>query len=237
MSGPEYLSTTTDSEGGFSFEGLKPGRWSATIQLADGAECNTLDFAVPEVSADPVRVELVMARGRVSGTLCDGREDEPLSDDGARWFLALIDTETEESLSSVGNRRGSRFSFAGVPDGRYVLSVRARGFGALETEPFYLLGGQSVDLGRIALQPSGVLDIEVVDRLGGSVPAFSIVCGERKVQFWERQALSPGKCRCFSLPLGEVAITISARGFADRSARIVLEPGRVGALRVELDRE
>lgn len=237
VSGPDYLSTTTDSEGGFGFEGMKPGVWSVKVQLADGAECDTLDFTVPEGRVDLHEVALVLPEGRVSGALYDSVTDQPLSEDSARWFLTLVDRSTNEARGSVGNRRGSRFSFAGVGDGHYFLSITARGFAGRDTEPFYLLGGESVDLGKIALEPSGVLDVEVVDRHGVLVPIFSVVCGERKLKFWERQSLSSGKCRCFTLPLGEVSITISAEGFVDRSVPVILEPGRIGLLRVELEGE
>ncbi len=237
LSGPGYHSTTTDSEGGFGFWGMRPGRWEVTVRLADGAECDTLDFNVPTDFNDPFQLELVLAVGRVSGTLCDALTGQPLSEDSARWFMMLVDTGSDEAHGSIGNRRGSRFGFAGVPDGRYYLSITARGFAEHATEPFYLLGGQSIDLGKIALEPSGVLDIEVVDRRGSCVPVFGIACGERKLQFWERQELSPGKCRCFSLPLGEVLITVSAEGFIGHSSRVLLEPDRIGTLRIELDEE
>jgi len=237
LSGPGYHSTTTDSEGGFRFGALKPGRWSVKVELSDGAECDRLDFVVPEGAADPHPVPLVLPLGRVWGTLCDSTVDQPLGTDSARWFLTLVDSATKEACGTVGNRRGSRFGFAGIPDGRYHLSISARGFAPRETEPFYLLAGESIDLGKIVLDRSGVVDIEVVDARGAAIASFAVAWGERTVRFWERQALSPGKCRCFSLPLGEVEITVSAEGFAARSAKIVLEPGRIGVLRVALEEE
>jgi len=97
--------------------------------------------------------------------------------------------------------------------------------------------GAFPSLGRADLPAKAVGDIEVVDARGAAIASFAVAWGERTVRFWERQALSPGKCRCFSLPLGEVEITVSAEGFAARSAKIVLEPGRIGVLRVALEEE
>ncbi len=230
-----YFSVTTDTEGRFKIDQFKPGRWSVNVTLSNGGEFEFPDLDVSEDEESPFTLDLVLQEGKVSGTLVDKLSGVTFSDDGPVWWIYLYNADTDELVNEIqGGRRGPRFELAGLPGGEYYLYVAARGFENHKSEPFYLADGRDLDVGEIRLEPSGVLDVEVVDAEGKHVQFFSVFCESRKLEYNERKTLSLGKCRCYTLPLGAVNMTVKAKGFEDQTVSVFLEAGKAGTVRVEM---
>ncbi|MFH2001803.1 MAG: sigma-70 family RNA polymerase sigma factor [Planctomycetota bacterium] len=219
----------TDGEGRFKAEGFKPGRWMVSGSLVDGCDANFPDLIIPVAPADPYPCDLVMPGGVITGELLDKRTGLPFDDEGPMWWVFVNDVETGRAVSELqGGHRGSSFRLIGVPEGEYTVNVKARGYNDAATKRFFFTDGQTRDVGRIELDPCGVLDIEVRDDLTHPLDGFKIFCFNEELKTYFREELAPGKYRYFDLPLGEVVIEVKAEGYKDWKQKVVLEAGRPG---------
>lgn len=92
-----------------------------------------------------------------------------------------------------------------------------------------------MNLGTVALEPSGILDLEVVDEEGSLVRMYNLYCDdERCIGAYPTYQ---DKTRYDKLPTGTVKITILSQGFKKEDFHLHLVPGRVEELRVVLKRE
>ena len=194
-------------------------------------------------ASSPFPIDLVISGGTVTGTLLDGPSGAPLKEGGYRWWVYLYDAETDKKVRETRvAQTGSYFEVVDVPRGDYVLWVVALGYKKYKSQPFYLSEGRTQDIGKILLDPAGILELEMVDEDGKPVDIpmiynFTVLANGEKVDYYRRKMLAPGKCGCYSLPAGEVEITIQKKGYKDKQTTVRLEPGRPLQMKVVLEKE
>ena len=118
---------------------------------------------------------------------------------------------------------------------KFSLVVTARGYMKHKSPAFFFPAGETRDLGDIALEPTGVLTLEVSDALDRPLDAFAAFCDGQELHRRNREVLEPGKHRYFDLPLGEVNVEVRAEGYRSRAITIDLKAGRVAEARLVLE--
>ena len=90
-----------------------------------------------------------------------------------------------------------------------------------------------VDLGTASLEPCGVVDLEVRDPSGRSVPYTATCLGEAVgVDSGFRMKIAAGVTRCWGLPCGAVTLKIESPGYEAQEAKVVLQGARPEHVRV-----
>jgi hypothetical protein len=237
------ISGQTDSEGRFTAGGFKSGRWMVSARLAEGGELKFPDMNIPEEATSPFPFDLVVRGGTVTGTLLDAPTGRPLKEDGYLWWIYLHDAETDKKIRDTRSAQtGSRFEVVDVPRGDYILWVVALGYKKYKSRPFYLGEGRTLDVGEVHLEPAGILELEMVDEDGKPIDIpmiynFTVLANGENVDYYQRKMLAPGKCGCYSLPIGDVKITVKKEGYKDKVITVHLEPGRAVQARSMLEKE
>jgi len=223
----ESFGVTTDSEGRFHVQGLKPGQWKVYANLVDGGEHGFPDLIIEEGSEDPVYLDLSMPRGAVAGTLIHKGTILPLKEEDGKWWVYMYDADTGKLKHEIqGGHTGSRFKIPGVTMGKYFIIVTAQGFNNYRTDPFFLEEGQEYDLDKLILEPTGILDLEVMNQDGHPfLKGIKVFLGENKLDFQDIQNISPGHYRCFKLPAGSSEIVVKAKGCKKKTLSLFIEPG------------
>ena len=229
---------TTGPDGRFVLESVKPGELRIEAIIGEGRRVRLPRLIVATGSADPIRYDVILHAGVVTGFLRDRRSGRPLSAEGPRWNVVLskVDPYTRTSRAvSEQHTRGCLFRLEGVQAGEYQLSVRADGYFPCAGKRVILSEGQFLDLGDIALDPCGVLDLDVVDQDGQRIKGFDAVIQGSVSESYDRRHLS-GMVRYTNLPVGEVEVQVGAPGFRSQEIRVSLEPAEPVRQRVMLER-
>jgi protocatechuate 3,4-dioxygenase beta subunit len=213
-------SVAANGVGEFEIAGLLPGRWKVRGTI-HGSSPIFSDLAIPIGAADPFPVHLVLPGGRLTGTLFDRRTGLPLGDDAPPRWLFLGPAGGGEHVCEIqGGQTGSRFEMDGIPEGDWVLTVTARIFSNYTSDPFHHPGAGVLDLGRIELEPCGVLELEVVDEAGLRVREFDVYLDGQVLPSWERWFLGEGRSLLSHLPLRKATIEVRAEGFRTSSEEL-----------------
>lgn len=234
----EWIGTKTDSEGRYVFLDLLPGEWSVSGRSAEGdwLQFDSL-WVSPHQEADVV-LDIVLASGAVKGFLEDAFLSQPLSENQESWSVSLICIEGGQHKFSYLRERGPcRFQIGNVPEGTYRIKVWAEGYKKYTTEAFSLEDGATVDIGRIALQPNGIVYLEVLDESDRPVTNYKVFGKAPQCLFEHGKYISEGKYRYESLPLGRLLIVVTAEGFKNHEALIDITPDGECSARIVLEKE
>lgn len=227
------LDLHTDDKGCFVAEGARPGRWDITVQYRErgrpDVEYRFPDLQIPNNPTSPFPLDLVLSSGRVKGSFFDRRKDDSFGKNGPWWHVILLDATRESKdvrerdliVCEQGQCGGSRFDIEGIPAGEYRLKIEISGYHIHCFAPFTLKEGEELDVGKIGLEPCGLLDLQVVDREGKPVEWYDLFCnGEKCTYKWS----NPPGLLWEKLPLGNVMLRIHKKGFKDRVVTMNLEP-------------
>lgn len=228
----------TDSKGQFTVTGLIAGRWWVSVDLGEGRVVVFPALSVPRNPPGTIRRDLELQGGSVSGVLYDSHTGREFDEARSEWSLYAQNTETNRTMSKIEKgRRGSRFQLLGLPAGEYIVSVNARGYERYYTEPFEHDGMGDVDVGRIGLEPSGIVDLAVTDTLGGPITDYQVLFNGNNRYQWDRHDLPDGRIRYDKLPLGDVAIEVHADGFKPARTQVTTSVDSVEEVTVALEPE
>ncbi len=152
----------------------------------------------------------------------------PLDSAAASWPAGL-DDEPGRPVQVLRAGPDGSFASSGLEPGRLRLAVRAEGCAPIDRDDLWLLPGEELDLGGIALTPGPFLVGSVVDPLGSPVlEAELYLLGDRVGGPW--RALGPDAAS----PLGRVSGTdgtFGPHGCALGAVRLlVAAPGRPTAV-------
>ncbi|MFH1999706.1 MAG: sigma-70 family RNA polymerase sigma factor [Planctomycetota bacterium] len=231
------LHTCTQPDGSFRLQGLKPGQWRVKARLNDTAWIDFPEIWIAPDAADPFTCPLTFHRGMVTGSLFNGLEQRPISDDTSwRWRAYLYNVKEDRNTGGFecASSDSNTFLILGAAAGNYQLIVKAEGYEDFESGAFSLDEGDSIDLGEIMLNPCGVLNLEVVDEYFLAIPSYTLSCeGHRKS--YERSL--QGIRRYDNLPVGMTTIIINAKGYETQRVKVQLEPASPVDARVVMPRE
>ncbi|MBI4880411.1 MAG: sigma-70 family RNA polymerase sigma factor [Planctomycetes bacterium] len=234
--GSRSKSANTDQDGLFSACGFGPGLWRVHVALGNGDTCMFPGFVIPPQPVSPHSLHLVLPAGSVRGILVNRLTGQPLAGEGPTWCAHVIDRDANRGVAQTSARTGGRLEVPGIPAGNLVLSVTAHGFAAYTSEVFRHSGLGDVDLGRILLDPCGVLDFTVVDDSGQPVTGFHVFLdGEPLSGRWVEQ-VGDNLYRCSALPAGTMTFEVRAEGYRTASKTMTLQAGEPAAARFVLER-
>lgn len=242
---PKGRVTTTDEEGRFTVSGLWVGSWTVRIKSEDPVmRIDLHDLVIPADPPDPVVYNPVIPGGEVKGILVDGKTNLPLSAEGLNWRAGLVKTGiSQQEVAATAGMGDSRFRLMGIPAGKYNLYAHAEGYEAYSSDLFEIRDGQKLDLGNIRLEPTGIIDIEVVDPSGELIKYFRLYRGDIGTIGYEeygghsgnQRRLASGKIRYWLLPTGRVELKVRANSFREMAITVDLAPARPLEVRVVLD--
>lgn len=228
----------TDTDGAFAINGIENGIWWITIPYGPDAETTIDHVVIPADAPDPYPLTIVVPAGSVSGTICDSRSGAPFTADGPRWYVNLLEHPGRLQVSCIMNRQApGRFCLANIPAGAYKIEINADGYQAYRSDPFTHSGTGDLDLGRIELEPGGVIVMMVVDSSGNPVATYQIFLNGSLFRERHYKILPGDMRRYYRLPPGKNRIEVSAPGFKTVRTEVDLEKGRPGELRLVLERK
>ena len=228
---------TTDATGRFSVSGLRLGRWMVHAEVSEGAQTNFADLVIRAGTEDPLSLDLVVPMGSVSGSLFDRRTGLVFGNEEPQWWIHLLDERLTRSVSELqGGHSGPRFELPGVPSGDYRLGVTADGYAEFQGPVFHHPGIGNLDLGRVELDPCGLLVFEAVNTEGQLLTQVSVWTDGERVPDWQVRKLSDGKFRIARLPAGKLEFELSSEGYKTLRETLTLEPGKQAEARFVLQR-
>lgn len=227
----------TDKDGRFHLSGFKPGTWRVSALLASRNEVIFPRMRIPMIAAGIPPLHLVIPGTSVLGALYDSRTGDPFIPGRPQfWGAHVHNVETDEYVVYLsGKGKGNRISIEGVPPGNFELLVDAEGYARLKSKVFTLDEYETVDLGKLFMDPCGALHLEVVDPNDDPVKTFSVYLNEEKLE--TRSYYPPGQQIFEGLDPGPAKITVKAKGFAVEEIETLLKPGEPCNLKIVLHAE
>jgi len=228
---------TSDDEG--RFEGVLPADastrtvWDVDVEAEQPSLRRTLTGVAPRVAADGgLEVELALPSTVVKGVVAS-RGGEPA-------LGALVNCQAygagDRMLQGTTDDRG-RFEFHGLPEGDVRLTAEARDGGFAASQPLRLTEDGELET-RLVLEPATLVPGRVVSDAGDGVPGATVTVAPIGVAVWattpRRTDLEGGFQVRLPAATREASVSVSARGFAFKAARMAIATDR--ALVVGLDR-
>lgn len=252
----------TDSAGCLSIEKIEPGFWSAwcTPQTAEkfallwkNKDIRCLDenlvvtilhgIEIPRSPAEIVTIDVVVPSGTIRGTFCDRTSGLPLHDEEIIMRWVMINEPGQafrvSGISGTGPGSSNRFELTGIRAGRYQFCAAVFGYEFFRSDLFSFEPGESLDMGRVLLEPVGTMEIEVTDRAGNPLRFHASWEGQKgyiSMFGHDRLPLSPGKTLFSDLPFGPLDVKVSAFGYEPKTITLEIERTRRARAVVVLDR-
>lgn len=230
--------TTSDAEGGFAWEHLRPGTWDLVVR-APGFAAET----VPAIELEEGRARDLGLLRLTSGTDLSGRVEDPdgapvaaaeihLDDAASRWFSVPMGEPAPDTVSDADGR----FSIPDRRAGEQVdLEVRRPGF-VPRSLPGVVVTGDPL---TVQLEPAARLAGVVVGEDGAAVPRALVTAHAEAGsagpggRVWADHALAhattdaDGRFELDELPSGRLRVVVRADGFLPEE-RAGLEAGAAG---------
>ncbi len=225
---------TSDEEG--RFEGLFPregagGEWDVDVEADEPPVRRTLHRVKLDADGADYYVALKLPGTTLKGVVVS---DNGLSVEGALLTCQAY-ADVSRIVNAVSDTKG-RFEFNGLPPGEVRVTARTRnGFSAGER---LTLKADEVHQTKLVLASMAVLSGRVVNPDGEGVPAATITATPIGTELWASGTRRTEVDGTFEVKLPsearEVALSVSARGFAFRTLRLPVTAGRL--LLITLDR-
>ena len=185
--GGQYVETTTDEDGRYEVDYVRPGLYSLAvggavfggvfgggasngrtvmsgIRVEEGQALDGLDFRLPRP-------------GTIAGRVVD-LAGMPL--EGASIFVRDETGNLLERFSMITTDGSGQFTYEGVAPGAYTVSARTQELASFESEPVRVVEGQSTDC-VLTLDAGTILLVRVTDKSGEDVKArVSVVDSEER---------------------------------------------------------
>lgn len=235
--GASSFSVKTDAGGKFKGAGLQPGGWRLRASSREGWSVNLPDLSLPDHPGTVTPINLVISSGSLSGTICSSATGLPISHSNV-CLVSLLEAGTNRAVSTCRKLPGiDRFRLIGVPQGDYRYQINVDGFDYFQSETIFVAEGSDLLLGKVLLEPCGVVDLEVVDLSGHPIKSYRVVCVETGRPAAPVRSLPGGKRRFDKLPFGLVGISLNAGGFREKTIALSIERGKPTEARIVLDPE
>jgi len=227
----------TDENGCFSAEGLRHGMWWPLV-MEGNAKRRYPYLVIPSDAESPRKIDLLLPRGRVRGTILDGRTGYAFLPDGPSWMVSIRALGERISLCSDQGRQPPQFDLFGIPEGNYRLTAKStEDHAEFISKPFFLAEGGTLDLGVITLGPTGCLLLRIIDSDGEPVKGATIMCSDRELPRDRSSGRLSGRFQYEGLPFGKYSLVIKAKGFREAALTVDLQAGHPGEELVVLERD
>jgi len=253
--GNNVMTNPTDADGRFILKRIKPGLWDATAMLyhsvadknawwknlrevipSETVKAITFhNIIIPEDATDSYTLEMVLPESAVSGVLCNNETGQPISQFISTFMLVLYRAEGLVEVARYNSDTKNRFRMDGIPPGKYILNVLIPGYMMYYSSHFSLKEGQDLDLGSVMLDPTGILELEVVDEEGKRLRPSVLYDGRKlpSVSGVSRN-LPNGKTHYCHIPVGQAIITVRVHGYEEKDTQLVLKAGEITPVRIVL---
>jgi len=217
-----------DEEGRYSADGFKPGHWE--VSLHDHVRKQELngftEVIIPIYPPEPFIQDLVIPTGRIKGILVNAVDGSPIEETLYPLRFQILRKQSGSELARI-NQQGTRplLEIQGLPAGDYQLFVQALPYENYQSEGFTVNEGQVTDLGRIRLNPAGVLILRVEGGGGHDLQGLEYGFPGREgldcpVSMGYERDLS------FSIPTpGPVRLILASKGFKSKEVELKIPSG------------
>jgi hypothetical protein len=185
MLGGQYAEATTDAEGHYAFQYLRPGGYAvaaggALFGGAFGGESQAGRLIRSGLKVDEGKtlegIDFDLAEpGTIHGRVVDAA-GQPVKD--AAIFVRDENGHLLDRLSMIQSAADGTFEYEGVAAGEYLVSARGKGQASAESAPVRVPKGGSASV-ELVLQPGTRLVVEVIDDDGNPVVARITVTDAR----------------------------------------------------------
>lgn len=205
------LSATTDAEGRFALEGLRPGGYVLRPLPAGASEQTSILRAGTRTSTgrDDVEVRL-LAGGTIRGRLVDAR-GEPVAGYGLRVDIAAVVPQADAE---------GRFEVEDVAPGLHTLTLLGEGFASLHVDDVQVASGAVTDLGDLEAPAGRRIEGVVLDADLRPVAGARVVAGTQLL----------GSSDALGEPMGLGGELGSTKARTDAEGRFALEGLDAGTL-------
>jgi len=237
--GRRTLEGKTDRDGRFNIPGLRPGEWRVRVKPpASGSGMVILPpLIVPNPPSDPVRLDLVLPEGEITGGLYDKeRGGAAQGSESDHWSVSVTRVSNDQYVAEATYMMpDNTFRLTGIPQGEFRLQIWVPGYEYCVSPAFEHSGSGVVDPGKIMLRPCGRLRLEVTDPAGEPIAQYALNVAGQEVHRWRGGPLSEAEAEFDGLSLGTVEVQIIASGYASWVRTVTFEPGRPYRLKAVLE--
>jgi hypothetical protein len=240
-SGQDMVSTTTDGEGRYAFEGLAPRHYAVFLSRGVPPDMILLGDVDLRSGADVLDQRLALGSAGLSGRALDGESGAPLA--RAVVVLLLEGLGGPQFAGKGFTDKEGRFAFSLLPAGTYEVQIAP-------LEPFLgversgghaLAAASSLELGDVHLYPGGALEVRVSAAGGGPAGGVPVELvfedGRRYFPVDSEITDAEGRLRFPGLKAGRWSVTVGGAGFERRALSVDVALGeQVAVLSVELAR-
>lgn len=189
------------------------------------------DLEIPET--DPCVIEKKLPAGTIIGRVIDRITGEPIHEGVPRWTVSVKTAHRGCKFVTyqICPEEGNRFRMEGIPAGdNYFLGIDAPNYFEHHIGPLKLAEGETLDLGLLEMEPSGVVDIVVRNPDGEAIRRFDVFCddmflgqnGGLKRMTIENPVLTK---RFSALPIKPLTMRVHAEGYVDELFEVTPHPG------------
>lgn len=229
--------TSSDKEGKYSLENLKPGHISLTIQRNDGSSgmgsSITVETEIPDRAE--YQFDIQLPGGSIAGRIVDAKTGLPIVDISVTLSLTPGSTPSGSKGSQFGQLKTDaegRYRFRDLAPGSYMITAAggifwgkdSRGYGRIAREAS--LGGEhAVDGIDFSLRPGGKIEGRITSSgapLAGASVFFQDRSGQTLNSYSDVVSDASGNFVYEGLASGEYAVIAKARGYAPSRREAVL---------------
>lgn len=244
----KIIEGTTDKNGNYRIEEIRPGRWSVKTIFTFNKESIDLwhdSLTIPETTANPVPFDIIVSLGEITGYVnidCNTLEIlKPISRELVRIWLEHPKTGYHIGVKKWIREAGEGnfpFRLGFVPPGEFVLVIRSPGHSSYRSLPFSISEGARVDLGVITLLPVNGVLFEQVDEMGEPVSGYITFPEYPQRRGTFEEYLSKGRHLFTDLPFGRLKVRAQGQRFKDKDLSVQNQPGTgIQVIRVVMKRE
>ncbi|MBX0356899.1 carboxypeptidase regulatory-like domain-containing protein [Halobacillus sp. Nhm2S1] len=223
-------STSTDSNGRYTVQGLSPSVYTVTAN-ADGYGTNVLPVVVEPDVTERVNLPLDSLVGAAAGQVVDA-EGAPIAEQGVS--IQVYDNQGK-LLKTVLDDPSGAFTVQNLTPGDYVIVASAPGYGTAALA-ISITANQVTTVTIFLEDDPGTLSVKVIDNnTGETVPGANVT-----VTFPEGIVVgggvtdSDGEVLISGLPVGDLNLSTSKENYIVDLQSITIEPGSVLELVVNL---
>ena len=216
-----FLHAKSDHRGAFELKNALPVPYHVKILPPNGGAFVLAERKRVEVSNEPL--EFVVTRlstklGGIRGRIVD-RHGSPIGHAQVATRKVGANTSPIDHVEATTGK----FSIDQLPPGKYFLSADAQGFAGSGHEPVEVRSEEIAEVGDIALERGGILEVEVECEPGVDAAVLSMTVMPRGGRHSRESLILEGTVgRASGIPVGPALLELGGQGIADTEAEVAI---------------
>lgn len=190
---------------------------------------------IPEDAPNPFSLDLTLPVGNVSGIFYNKHTGLPINAFCIPRTVWILNEDGRTERGRFLGFEGNRFEIEGIKDGTYQVICKFPGFLTFRSKHFSIDKGELIELGNLMLDPTGIIELEVMNPEGDLLIPDVLYNGNLLGKTSDEYLRLPnGKHLFWHLPKGKIALTINAYSYHSKEVVLYLELGKVLTVQITL---